>query len=80
MSYYTQETLPVYYKYEDKQVLVGDDGHFYNSNGERVYYWVASGEMPEKGSSHDAGLYGQVSNDDRFAKNISTHAQGAAGF
>jgi len=80
VSYYTQETLPVYYKYEDKQVLVGDDGHFYNSNGERVYYWVASGEMPEKGSSHDAGLYGQVSNDDRFAKNISTHAQGAAGF
>ena len=35
-----QYVTPAYYGVE-----TGDDGHFYNENGERVYYWVESGEQ-----------------------------------
>jgi hypothetical protein len=70
-GYYTQETVPAYYG-----VNVGDDGHFYNDNGERVYYWVPSGEIPEKHSRHDAGLFGQIQTEDRYARNLTINKGG----
>jgi hypothetical protein len=79
-TYYTQETLPVYYKHGDEQVLVGDDGHFYNSNGERVYYWVSSGETAE-GGRHEAYLHGQQTGEDHFSRAVSAYVQeGGSGF
>lgn len=64
-------TAPEYYG-----VTTGEDGHFYNDNGERVYYWVPSGEMPVKHSSHAAGLSAGIATEDRFGRNLTVDKGG----
>ena len=51
-------------RYRD-DVIVGEDGNFYNEDGERVYYWVVPGETDSvigggsetKGIGQDRGAY-----------------------